>query len=373
MVEESSCSDSSEAVSRSPFDPRLRAGVPEHKEGPRRVPEPKEGPRRIPEPAEEPPRQPERRGRRQLEGNNLRCEICWTIVRAAGMESHQQNSEVCRQWREFNMQLSGKPTFDEAKYAARAAADKQFEAQKNFHCKYCHRSFGKQWDLWQHCSFKHVDSYEAKQHFKSTKGASALPSRAAAAVVLTAGPGSGSGSGGRYRERETREDPPKRNKEKKEKKEKKKGKKEKPEPLLQPEPGKSPTSPHPLASPQPPQPQEPQQPQKEGQLGWLEEEVSQGGRGAQIQGSGADRAILRLRCPAPGRGQRKNSGGALRKVPRHDKQDPEKVILWRDPRQVETLQILARFCEPGLKGKAARLPRPKANRSKSCPAAEGQG
>ena len=62
------------------------------------------------------------------------------------------------------------------------------------------------------------------------------------------------------------------------------------------------------------------------------------------------------------------------------------MILWRDPRQVETLQILARFCEPALKGKAARLPRPrltgakaarlpraKANRSKNCPAAKAQG
>ena len=219
---------------------------------------------------------PERRGRRQLdEGQNVRCEICWTIVRANGLASHQQNSELCKQWRAYNVELSGSPSFNESKYAQRHEADKQFQAQKNFHCKYCHRSFGKQWDLWQHCSFKHVDSYEAKQHYKSTKGASALPSREAAAVVLTAGPGSGSGSGGRYRERERREDPPKRNKEKKEKKEKKKGKKKSRSRSASRSRGR--TSPHPLAPP-PPQPQEPQQPQKEGQLGWLEEEVSQGGR-----------------------------------------------------------------------------------------------
>ena len=38
------------------------------------------------------------------------------------MESHQAHSEVRRQWREFNVQLSGKPEFDEAKYKARGAA-----------------------------------------------------------------------------------------------------------------------------------------------------------------------------------------------------------------------------------------------------------
>ena len=82
------------------------------------------------------------------------------------MESHQAHSEVCHQWREFNIQLSGKPEFDEEKYKARAAADRAFEQQKNFHCKYCHRSFGKQWDLWQHCAFKHVDSDEATLNLK---------------------------------------------------------------------------------------------------------------------------------------------------------------------------------------------------------------
>ena len=42
-----------------------------------------------------------RRNRRAIQEGMVKCPICWTPVRKDGLESHQQYSSYCAQWRKF--------------------------------------------------------------------------------------------------------------------------------------------------------------------------------------------------------------------------------------------------------------------------------
>ena len=74
------------------------------------------------------------------EQEDVRCPICWTVVAEHGLEM-----------------LTGRPDFDQNAYKDRSQADRAFEQMRNFHCRFYHKSFGRQWNLWQQCAFKHTE------------------------------------------------------------------------------------------------------------------------------------------------------------------------------------------------------------------------
>ncbi|CAE7303441.1 unnamed protein product [Symbiodinium sp. KB8] len=80
--------------------------------------------------------------------------------------------------------LTGRPDFDQNAYKDRSQADRAFEQMRNFHCRFYHKSFGRQWNLWQQCAFKHTEWEEGGRQGREIPLATATCPAGNVALVL---------------------------------------------------------------------------------------------------------------------------------------------------------------------------------------------
>ena len=113
----------------------------------------------------------------------VKCPICWTPVKKDGLESHQQYSSYCAQWRKFQ---------ERGQKAEKGQQGKDDEDVKK-KCPHCDRQFNKRWDLLQHCLRFHPKSREARECSEHMRGRKAKPAES------SQGARAGSGSANRTR------------------------------------------------------------------------------------------------------------------------------------------------------------------------------
>ena len=164
---------------RTPESPEAAAKAPRTRESPVAAAKAPKTPE-SPEAARAPKA---RRNRRAIQEGMVKCPICWTPVKKDGLESHQQYSSYCAQWRKF--QESGQK-------AEKGQQGKDDEDGKK-KCPHCDRQFNKRWDLLQHCLRFHPKSKEARECSEHMRGRKAKPAES------SQGARAGSGSANRTR------------------------------------------------------------------------------------------------------------------------------------------------------------------------------
>ena len=183
--------DKAEAPKTPDSEAAAKAPAPRTPESPEaaaaKAPKTPESPEAAPKAAETGRAPKARRNRRSIQEEGMvQCPICWTPVKKDGLESHQQYSSYCAQWRKF--QERGQ----KAEKGPKGQQGKDDEDGKK-KCPHCDRQFNKRWDLLQHCLRFHPKSKEARECSEHMRGRKAKPAES------SQGARAGSGSANRTR------------------------------------------------------------------------------------------------------------------------------------------------------------------------------
>ncbi|OLP84832.1 hypothetical protein AK812_SmicGene34245 [Symbiodinium microadriaticum] len=112
-----------------------------------------------------------------------RWELVAVCLSAAGTEEPPPPSERAAEEDE-EIDDGSRPDFDQNAYKDRSQADRAFEQMRNFHCRFYHKSFGRQWNLWQQCAFKHTEWEEGGRQGREIPLATATCPAGNVALVL---------------------------------------------------------------------------------------------------------------------------------------------------------------------------------------------